>query len=158
MLYYAHVVNGDFDRDQTIYVEPRFIDENNANQKNVVDLSKQPWSTWAFIHAFYEFHLLINTVVTLGFWYIEGPFMVYDGFLFDEKSSYGAVIPIVVTTISHTLPMILIIFEWWHNSIVVTTQRIFVHFLFGLCYILMLVIVSKFYLPVGGRIYYSCDF
>ena len=82
MLHYAHIANGDYDRSQTVYIEPAILTENNADQKNVVDLTKQPWSTWAFIHAFYEFTLIVNTVVTLGFWYIEGSFMVYDGYLF----------------------------------------------------------------------------
>ena len=95
-------------------------------------------------------------MVTCGFWLIEGPVMVYSGFLFGPTDS-GAFIWFWVI-MNHTHPMILVIFEWWHNSIVVTTTRVWAQFLFGISYMMMLVIVAKYYSTFGDRVYYSCDF
>ena len=40
MLYYAHVVNGDFDRVENEYIEPELLTETNKNKKNVIDLNQ----------------------------------------------------------------------------------------------------------------------
>jgi len=82
--------------------------------------------------------------------------MVYSGFLFGPTG--GGWFVWFWLILNHTHPIILVIFEWWHNSIVVTTARFWLYFLFTTSYIMTLVLVSKYYLPFGDHIYYAMDF
>jgi len=54
-------------------------------------------------------------------------------------------------------PFILVLFEWWHNSMIVTTGRLWLYLMFGLAYILMLCVLEKFIYPTA-TIYHSLDF
>jgi hypothetical protein len=82
--------------------------------------------------------------------------MVYSGFLFGPTG--GGWFVWFWLILNHTHPIILVIFEWWHNSIVVTTARFWLYFLFTTSYIMTLVLVSKYYFPFGDHIYYAMDF
>lgn len=74
LLCFSHWMNGDFQRAR--YEPPAQLTPENSDKLNVLIADRLPWSLWAFIHAMYEFCLIINTVVSVAFWCIEGPFMV----------------------------------------------------------------------------------
>ena len=83
--------------------------------------------------------------------------MVYSGFLFGPTG--GSWFVWFWLIMNHTHPLVLIIFEWWHNSIVVTMARFWVYTLFGFSYILVSqVLLAKFASKFGEHVYYSCDF
>lgn len=40
MIYYAHIVNGDYDRVEDEYIEPTVLAVDNNNSKNVLDFNQ----------------------------------------------------------------------------------------------------------------------
>ena len=109
------------------------------------------------IHLLYEFCLIVNTVVAIAFWCIEGPFMVYrHAISLPPTSAAGAVLTTIIG-IQHIVPFVLVLFEWWHNSMIVTSQRLYFYLLIGFAYMLMLSILKKFVYPTA-TIYHPMDF
>ena len=155
LLCFSHWLNGDFQRSH--YEPPAALTIDNADKLNVLDLKRLPWTLWPLIHALYEFCLIINTVVSIAFWCIEGPFMVYNRAISLPPTSIGGAIFTTLISIQHIVPFVLVSFEWWHNSIVVTTNRLWLYLLIGIAYMLMLVILERFIYP-STTIYHSMDF
>lgn len=93
LLCFAHWYNGDFQR--KVYEPPSPLSTKNADELNVLNLNQLPWALWPLIHALYEFVLVINTVVTIAFWCIEGPFMLV-GLAFGYPLTLGNFVLVVV--------------------------------------------------------------
>lgn len=55
------------------------------------------------------------------------------------------------------MPFVLVLFEWWHNSIIVTSDRLWLYFIVGMAYMSMLVFLAIFVYP-DSTIYHSMDF
>ena len=116
-----------------------------------------PWKVWPFLHALYEFCLIINTVVAIAFWCVEAPFMLFNYAIAIPSTSLGGAVFTAIISIQHIVPFVLVLFEWWHNSIVVTTDRFELYLLIGLAYIMMLYALAMFFYP-DVTIYHSIDF
>lgn len=68
-------MNGDFKN--TYYEAPLPDIPENKSKKNVMDTNVLPFSLWPLVHILHEWCLVVNTVVVIAFWLIEGPFMIY---------------------------------------------------------------------------------
>ena len=75
LLYIAHLVNGDFK--QKYYTAPIPNTPENQSKYNVMNRDSLPFKLWPAIHVFYEWTLVVNSVVTCAFWLMEGPFLIY---------------------------------------------------------------------------------
>lgn len=152
---FCHWYNGDFER--AVYTQPTKLNNTNTNDRNVFDTNLLPWKYWFLIHAFYELTLIVNTVVAFAFWCIEGPFMIYNrAIAIPSTSAFGFIVTFVISA-QHIAPFVLILFEWWHNSIAVSNDRFWVYLSIGLIYVLMLIILEVLIYP-GYTIYHSIDF
>lgn len=154
MLWFAHSVNGDFERDY--YEAPMPLTPETKDRKNSLDLTKWPWSLWPVITVLYEWVLVNNTVVTFAFWVVEAPFMCYAYFWSPSTPLYlhGELF------ISHSLPFIGVLFEWWHNSIRVSTARVWLITLIVSVYPVCLMVSELYIVPLEDmeKVYYSMDF
>ena len=59
--------------------------------------------------------------------------------------------------IDHLLPATTIVFEWHHNSMRVTTHRMWLYLTFSILYATWLVYASMFQYP-DGQLYYALNF
>lgn len=124
----------------------------NAEKYNVMNRSRLPFSLWSAIHACYEWSLIVNTVVVLAFWFLEGPFIIYN-LAWTTKTPYSMQF---MYYFDHTVPYTLLIFDWWHCSIRVGFGRIWLYLMVSAAYCGVLIHNSLW--NGYGTIYYSMNF
>ena len=83
--------------------------------------------------------------------------MLFNYAIAIPPTSVGGAVFTAIISIQHIVPFVLVLFEWWHNSIVVTTDRFELYLLIGLAYIMMLYALAMFFYP-DVTIYHSIDF
>lgn len=138
LMYLAHAINGDLDRER--YEYPVNRTKKNANEMNVFAMDRLPWSFWWLITFSYEMALSINVAVGIAFWLVEMPVMGLEGYwmtLSNEKWIFMYTI--------HTIPQIILLTDWFHCSIrVYAWQSIFATIWMG-GYIAFLFTLEKVY-------------
>ena len=112
-----------------------------------------PWLQHLVIHALYEWTLAINLTAALFFWGVEVLFWSQR-----DPKSFRAITfgELGFKYLTHTLPLILLIFEWWHNSIKVAQHRVAAYSVFVTVYSAILCLVS--YLKPDSKPYFAIDF
>ena len=152
LLLASHAMNGDFWREE--YETPLVDLPHNDGKFGVFDRSRFPFNFWPVTHMLYEWCLCGNVVVVGAFWLIEAPAMIYQ-FGWSARTDLPTQLMLFV---DHILPATLMLFEWYHCSIRVSNERIFLYALGGLFYAVVLVYLSLYYLSYGRSVYYSMDF
>ena len=151
MIVAGHAVNGDFYRPQ--YQPPQPFDGSNDGTRNVLNPLMYPWRHSLVIHALYEWTLSINLTAALFFWGVEVLFWSQR----DPKSFRAITLgDAAFKYLTHTLPLILIIFEWWHNSIKVAFHRVTAYSVFMTVYFAILCFVSI--VKPDSKPYFAIDF
>ncbi len=138
LLWLAHSVNGDFLKQR--YEPPTELADHNKNDKNVLDPTLWPWCLWPWVHLAYEAALVFNTLIFVIFWFVEAPFLIY----YEQWTSASGFNLFFFTTVYHTVPATLLVFEWWHNSIRVAMERLTLLYLIFYIYTLLYMYESLF--------------
>jgi hypothetical protein len=135
MLWLAHRSNGDYER--KIYEEPKFLVKRNADESNVYAPNRSPWNQSGMIHMLYEFTMSYNTTVSIVFWLVELPFQGYYGW-FDLLNTTQW----TAYYLMHTIPQIVVIYEWFNSSIQLNTKNYWYTLFFSLPYTVMVAVIT----------------
>lgn len=96
-------------------------------------MERSPWSHWTLLSFFYQANITLNISIAVTFWLAELPYQGQQGEWDRFDNSYW-----VWLWFMHTVPQILIISEWFHNSIQIGAyQSTYITLLLG-CYNLYL--------------------
>ena len=134
MLVFAHWINDDFSKLK--YEKPLTLTNENWNDRRTLRMDVWPWNLWAVVHLAYEVCLVVNLVVTLMFWFIEAPIVLYN--------TSVSITPLAIFSIYivHILPQLSVMLDWWHNSMEIKTTRLWFHLSVGSFYYLVAVWVT----------------
>lgn len=119
-----------------------------------MDRTRLPFRLWPLVHVIYEWAMVINMVVTLAFWLMEAPFMIY----FYWWSSYTDLATNFALYYSHLVPMTLMLTDWYHCSIRISFKRVWLHLMFAAIYTVILIYATLYWTGYGSVVYQSMDF